>query len=145
MPPISTPNWGTASPNMNFSGGPSTSHLPRPVAIRLVVVHACKELTAQGHGVDGFHDVGTILQHIPHISPPPMREEVLDICETEGNAQNGGGEFDVQNGNLIKWQPTATPGLPGLGGPGGAVGQIGSPGMSHPSIFSSFGAPGQRP
>lgn len=122
-------------PNSNNLGniaGP-TRHA-RPVTIRLLVCQACKALSNNStEGVPsgfGFHSLEAIMHQIDQIqtpmdTPPNMRE-LLDICETEGNAQNGGGILNIQEersrGLCIKWIPDGPSGrMPG--GPG----EIGSP------------------
>ena len=64
--------------------------------------------------------------------------EMLDICDTEGNSQNGGGSFskvqDDPMGPLIKFDPGRNMSMSGRG-----PGDIGSP------IVGGGGMIGQRP
>ena len=71
-----------------------------------------------------------------HEGPISLRE-LLDISDTEGNSQNGGGSFTVENyepnGFYIKFQPGYNMSI----GARGAAREIGSP-------VPSFYAPGVR-
>lgn len=151
--PQSVPRAG-GWPQQPFGGqlmaGPqatSRSHLPRPIAVRLMLVDACRQLSMAG---ETFHSVQHVLRQMEMLKAPgepsvPM-EEMLSICETEGNAQNGGGSFEVMidkhRGQVIKF--TEDNALPR-----GSVGDIGSPlpGHSHTTPFpigqQSFGPPGR--
>lgn len=70
-------------------------------------------------------------------------QEMLDICDTEGNNQNGGGSFVTETqgdaGTLVKFEPGRNPSLSMRGVPG----DIGSPiqGSSFPGFGSSRGFP----
>ena len=72
---------------------------------------------------------------------PIQMRELLQICETEGNAQNGGGSFIIEedhvNGVFVKYEPGNT--APTGGRPAGAPGEIGSPMMA--SQVPAFGGP----
>ncbi|KAK5692467.1 Stress response protein nst1 [Elasticomyces elasticus] len=130
---------------------PAGAGVSRPLTIRLAVCQACKQLTnaARGEG-DGFHNVDILLRQIegnrPMLDSPPTLREIEDICETEGDTQNGGGELHVRkedggaaiNGFSVKWEADA--GTPDQSrGPAG-LGEIGSPMPSKTS--PAFGAPG---
>lgn len=71
-----------------------------------------------------------------HEGPITLRE-MLDICDTEGNSQNGGGTFTVEshepNGLYVKFEPGQNRSI----GVRGAAGEIGSP-------ITSFYTPGAR-
>ena len=62
----------------------------------------------------------------PGHEPPVHMLEMLDICDTEGNSQNGGGSFvtraDDQVGLLIRFDPGHNASISGRG-----AGDIGSP------------------
>lgn len=78
-------------------------------------------------------------------------DEMLGICDTEGNPQNGGGSFEViidkMRGQVIKFVDDG----PGL--PRSSVGEIGSPVLGHSQHIqtspfggigpNSFGPPGR--
>ena len=125
--------------------GMSRSHAPRPVAIRRLLAEACKQLSAApGSAPDGFHPVQNILRQVASKEPTLSLDEMLDICDTEGNVQNGGGSFEVRNdsqrGKVVKFEAD--------GGNvwTGTVGDIGSPivGHSQPATFGHvFGALGK--
>ncbi|KAL2827037.1 salt tolerance down-regulator-domain-containing protein [Aspergillus cavernicola] len=149
--------WGATRPG---SGWPDTAfgtavhhraHTSRPVAIRLLVIQACKQLNAMNHskGADGYHDVNAVLYQVEQLRSPNealiSREEMLDIYETEGNAQNGGGSFSIKSnekGEFVKFEAdtiTATTGQRGSIAPG----EIGSPIPS--SSIPAFGGIGTPP
>ncbi|RKF73084.1 Stress response protein nst1 [Golovinomyces cichoracearum] len=100
----------------------------RPVGVRLMICRACKNL--EGVTPDGFNSISVIKEQVEQMNPPgeqPVSEkEILDICETEGNAINGGGSFDIrEEGNgfcSIRYENETPPHRP-LGAPG----EIGSP------------------
>lgn len=77
-------------------------------------------------------------QYKPHEAPLQPRE-LVDIFDTEGNSQNGGGTFTVDDqlshGIFVKFEPDTSHLY--MGGRGtGAAGEIGSPivGNSMPAI-----------
>ena len=69
--------------------------------------------------------------------------ELLDICETEGNAQNGGGAFSIQDdpprGLFVKFTPDGASG--NHRAPGGP-GEIGSPIVGSAMPFGGSGTGG---
>jgi hypothetical protein len=51
---------------------------------------------------DSWQELGTLLRHMDQcVSPPVMPQELLDICDTEGNEHNGGGEFLIRMPNNV--------------------------------------------
>ena len=85
---------------------------------------------------------------------PISMKEMLDICDTEGNSQNGGGSFVIEhnelNGISVKFEPGRNTSVSMSGGLG--PGDIGSPisggampafggarGFSQGNIMSSSG------
>ncbi|KAI9830385.1 MAG: Stress response protein nst1 [Phylliscum demangeonii] len=114
-----SPNVGWSSGNNAFGiiGSPiGRPSLSRPVNVRLMIVQACKELTASNqagagqhpqhhshphlHRPEGdLHDVNVVLSHVEQIQPmieaPVTMKELLEMCETEGDGQNGGGYFTL--------------------------------------------------
>lgn len=131
-----------------IGGGVHATHRPhasRPVAIRLMVAEACKKLSATpGTSKDGFHPAQFLLRQVEQMKPPhePLisLNEMLEICDTEGNPQNGGGSFVVRNdsfqGQSVKFEPSTGPGNTR------SVGDIGSP-MASQSHLATFGGIGQ--
>ncbi|KAK6586100.1 hypothetical protein PZA11_001157 [Diplocarpon coronariae] len=123
--------WGS-SVSSSFgavgSAQPMRSSQSRPVAVRLMICRACKNLQSTAH--DGFFDIKLVKEQVDSLNPPgeqPVSErELLDICETEGNAVNGGGSFDIRKDgphHLIRYESDAMPPNRPLGAPG----EIGSP------------------
>lgn len=123
---------GWPSHNSSFSsvGGapPIRPSQPRSVAIRLMMIRACRNL--QGSTPDGFFDINAVKEQLEAVHSPrdePLSEkEILDICDTEGNATNGGGSFEVRNDSgrlLIRYESD----VPANHRPVGAPGEIGSP------------------
>lgn len=102
-----------------------------------------------GKGADGFHDVNLVLRQVDQLrtanEPPISLKEMLDICDTEGNPQNGGGSFlikdDKENGKFVKFEPDNNSSVPGHRG-SIVPGEIGSPvpGSSVP-VLGGIGNP----
>jgi len=148
-----SPGW-SQPPFGAIGGGPQPiqrSHLPRPIAVRLMLVQACRHLSAvPSASADGYHPVQAVLRQLEALKspgePPVSMDEMLGICDTEGNSQNGGGSFEVvidsARGQVVKFvEDTSVQ-------PRSSVGDIGSPIPGHiqPSPFSgvaSFGPPGR--
>ncbi|KAI1105199.1 hypothetical protein F4804DRAFT_331593 [Jackrogersella minutella] len=130
------PTFGAPAPGMRTSQ-------PRSVAVRQMLVSACKDLETHAADPDRYIDLSAIKGHVDSLILPgqePVSEaELLDMCETEGNPQNGGGSFDVRrdsnNKVSIRFEadggPVPTPFARSVGAPG----EIGSPvvGTSSPN------------
>lgn len=141
--------WGPPPFGGPMMAGPqsgSRSHLPRPIAVRLMLVDACRQLGAAG---EMLHPVQVVLRQLELLrapgEPPVSMDEMLGICDTEGNAQNGGGSFEVMmdksRGQVIRFTEDNAQ-------PRGSAGDIGSPLPGHAqtagfSLAPSFGAPGR--
>ena len=170
---LSSSGWPGSAPSNN---GPSTNafgmppsmlghshrphHASRPVAIRMMAATACRQLGPSG----SFHPVQTILSQVSQMQkhspagshePPVSMSEILDILDTEGNHQNGGGSFTVRGGENgpgsmeVRFDEEGDAGISAVGPPGGrglgvmtgsggggggaGVGDIGSPVMGHMS------------
>jgi hypothetical protein len=92
--------WGAPAPgtlptaaSKNVGGG-----RPRPLTIRLHAANVFKRLVgAKLITADAWQDLGALLRHVDQcVSPLVSPQELLDICDTEGNEHNGGGEFQVR-------------------------------------------------
>ncbi|PLN79863.1 salt tolerance down-regulator-domain-containing protein [Aspergillus taichungensis] len=142
------PSWGTThgsgwANNVFGSAGHHRAHTSRPVAIRLLVIQACKQLdTMSSKGTSGYHDVKVIGRQVDQLRPPnepPISlKEMLDICDTEGNPQNGGGSFSIRDdeaGEFVKFEPDNNSAMSGHRG-SLVPGEIGSPvpGSSLPAF-----------
>ncbi|EKD13176.1 uncharacterized protein L3040_002978 [Drepanopeziza brunnea f. sp. 'multigermtubi'] len=134
--------WGSANSSFGAVGLPQPmrpSH-SRPITVRLLITQACKNL--EGTSPDGYFDINLVKREVDSIntSDDPVSEaELLDICETEGNAVNGGGSFDVRaigTTRSIRYETDALPPHRPLGAPG----EIGSPIMGSGN-FSRFHGP----
>ena len=96
-----------------------------------------------------YHSIETIARQV-NVQKPQNDElihpgELLEICDTEGNAQNGGGLLSVQNNArgqvFVKYEPDQ--GHSGVGRGAGAPGDIGSPVVGSAMPFGSMrGFPG---
>lgn len=143
----------------------------RPLTIRIALCQACKQLNnaSRGEG-DGYHNVKVLLSQIaanrPPLDSPPTLRELEEICETEGDSQNGGGELHIRRddpatpedsasptgeqpspgvGFAVKWEPAADASTPDASrGALKGLGEIGSPLPSKTSPAHGFGAPGSR-
>ncbi|KAB8255231.1 salt tolerance down-regulator-domain-containing protein [Aspergillus pseudonomiae] len=148
--------WGTVhgggwSNNAFGSGGHHRAHTSRPVAIRLLVIQACKQLNTMSpsKGAAGYHDVNHVLRQVDQLRPPNepsiSLKEMLDICDTEGNTQNGGGSFLIKNdetGEYVKFESDTNSTASGHRG-SIVPGEIGSPVPS--SSIPAFGGIGSTP
>jgi hypothetical protein len=145
LPGVSYMNSWPTNPNFGPLGaGPNRASQPRSVAIRLMLCKACRNL--EGASPDGFINIDTIRQQVERLHPVPgdapvTDRELLDLCETEGNPNNGGGFFDVRHeadGRVsVRYEPDMdfTP----------PAGQIGSPvvgGSGVPRFPPGIVAPG---
>ncbi|RAL15544.1 putative stress response protein Nst1 [Aspergillus homomorphus CBS 101889] len=158
------PTWGTGpgsgwSTNAFGPGVHHRAHTSRPVTIRLLVIQACKQLNmmSPSKGADGYHDVKVVLRQVEQLRSPSepsiSLKEMLDICDTEGNTQNGGGSFSTKSdetGDYVKFE-SGTPINASSGHRGSIVpGEIGSPIPSHslpafsgatPSVLRQYSSP----
>jgi hypothetical protein len=130
------PGFGNGWPPQPAFGGPPPGirgAQPRSVVVRQMLVQACKDLQPPAADANGYIDLAAIKGHVDSITPqssePVPESDLLDMCETEGNAQNGGGSFDVRRDTTtgkvtIRFDMDSS-------GPGpapfGAPGEIGSP------------------
>ncbi|KAH8650176.1 hypothetical protein BX600DRAFT_517386 [Xylariales sp. PMI_506] len=142
------PGFGNSAWPLNptFGGPPAGLRpiQPRSVAVRLMLCRACKELENNAADADGFIDISAVKGHVDSINTtePVSESELLDMCETEGNAQNGGGSFDIRQDdkmNKISIRYDATSGTPSL-----ATRNIGAPGEIGSPIVGSIGSFGTR-
>ena len=139
--------FGQSNNNNAFGsiGTASRPNVPRAVTIRLLTRTACEKLTARSplNQNLGYH-VNDVLREVQAMKPlheaPVSAMEMIEICDTEGNSQNGGGSFSSrkdQVGNiLINYEPGRNTSISARG-----AGDIGSPivGGALPAIG------GQRP
>ncbi|KAJ5167931.1 Stress response protein n.t1.c1, partial [Penicillium canariense] len=148
--------WGATtgsgwSHNAFAAGGHHRPHTSRPVTIRLLVIQACKHLNTMSPslGSGGYHDVNLVLGQVEQLrsssEPAISLDEMLEICDTEGSPQNGGGSFSIKDegqGQSVKFEPDTNSAVAGHRG-SIVPGDIGSPipGNSNPAAFGGFGAP----
>ncbi|KAJ5104079.1 hypothetical protein N7532_004608 [Penicillium argentinense] len=148
--------WGMGSggdwPHNAFgASGNHRMHTTRPVTIRLLVIQACKHLNTLSPrpGSGGYHNVNLVLNQVEQLrssnEPAISLSEMLDICDTEGSPQNGGGSFFIkedEHGRHVKFEPDTNSAMPGHRG-SIVPGDIGSPipGNSNPAAFGGFGTP----
>ncbi len=139
------PGW-SGNNTFGIIGSSNRPNASRAVTIRLLVCQACNKLTANqpSNHRNGFHPVDAVLRQV-HLMKPASEgaislQEMLDICDTEGNTQNGGGSFMTETqgdiGTFVKFESGRNPSVSMRGVPG----DIGSP--IHGSTFPGFG--GQR-
>ncbi|PYH90578.1 hypothetical protein BO71DRAFT_462083 [Aspergillus ellipticus CBS 707.79] len=159
--------WGTGpgygwSANAFAPGGHHRAHASRPVTIRLLVIQACKHLntTSPSKGAaSGYHDVNVVLRQVDQLRAPSepsiSLKEMLDICDTEGNTQNGGGSFSIKSdetGEFVKFEPdtnsassghrgSIVPGEIGSPVPSSSLPAFGGIGTSTPSVLRQFSSP----
>ncbi|ETS86488.1 hypothetical protein PFICI_00316 [Pestalotiopsis fici W106-1] len=138
----SAPPPGLSSPwpsNPTFGGGPPQARVSRPVAVRRMLVTACKELKNHATDADGFIDLSIVKGHVDSINhlEAVSETELLSMCETEGSPQNGDGSFDIRldekSGKTnIRYDPTG-------GAPSTMPRNIGAPGQVSSPIVGSSG------
>ncbi|KAK4191928.1 salt tolerance down-regulator-domain-containing protein [Podospora australis] len=104
--PISS-TWGPLSQPSSFSGhGVMDRPLEaRSITVRKMLRRACQELSHVDFGTEGmtgFIPLKQIKTQMAHVkmSPPIGDQEILEICETEGNELNGGGIFEVREDSM---------------------------------------------
>lgn len=141
--------WGAPSSAFGSIGaGPRQGGPNRFLAIRLATCQACKQLSRPGG--DDYHDVNLILRRIDangtlHDSLPTVND-IQTICDTEGDAQNGGGTLHVRqdagDAFSVKWEPDSA--TPSTGRVMSQLGEIGSPipSNSMPAFGRGFGSIG---
>lgn len=144
---LSGAGWSTNNA-FGVIGGPQRPSASRPVTVRLMVSQACKVLTANNPAKtgSGFNNISTILRQVEQLKPaneaPVQIQEMLGICDTEGNLQNGGGSFTIRDegprGVFVRFNADDNAQVSGRG-----PGEIGSPiqGNSTPA-FRPFHPPG---
>ncbi|KAF2086711.1 hypothetical protein K490DRAFT_57620 [Saccharata proteae CBS 121410] len=139
--PTSTGGWPTSMSNA-FVG--HRASISRPGAVRLMVCQACKQLAGTTPSADGFYDLPAILRAIENFRSPSdaqvQQDEVIDICETEGDQHNGGGFLlrkDLPDGGTaVKFEPDSPSANKGMRGTIAAgLGEIGSPVPGHVAPF----------
>lgn len=143
-PGLGAPTWGSPlAPMAPIAPLPGmtpfrSAGTPRSVAVRQLLCRACKQLQNSSlGGPDPFIDLEAVLVEVDMLNRREgvsrdviNEQELLDIAETEGTPQNGGGSFDIRRDvrgpghQTIRWVSDPTDNLPQSHG---AVGEIGSP------------------
>lgn len=142
--------WGTTNiANFGAIGGGAGPQghrpgQPRSIAVRQMLCTACKNL--EGASPDGFHSMNAIREQIERLNPPRdepvLEKEILDLCETEGNPNNGGGYFDVRQEGDGRISIRFEPDVPSNHRSVGAPGDIGSPVVGNIGVSRFPGLPG---
>jgi hypothetical protein len=112
-----------------------------------------------GKDTAGYHDVNLVLRQVeqlrPSNEPSISLKEMLDICDTEGNTQNGGGSFltkSDETGEYVKFEPdtnsaasghrgSIVPGEIGSPVPSSSIPAFGGIGTTTPSVLRQFSSP----
>jgi hypothetical protein len=141
--------WSNNNNAFGHIGGPNR-HPSRPVTLRLLACQACKQLSfsTPGKNSNAFHHVDAVMRMIEQLRPVSEasihQRELLDILDTEGNAQNGGGSFvfqEMSHGTFVKYETEPAPGIRGVGAPGEIGSPIGTPAMPFGRGFPHGGIP----
>ncbi|KAJ9148954.1 Stress response protein NST1 [Pleurostoma richardsiae] len=149
--------WASPTPAFSVPGSTVRSTQPRTVTIRQLLCRACRDLSdkarlshsatstpdGSSRNSDPVSDVYIPLDSIksqiellkPAMEKSVSEDDILALCETEGNHLNGGGSFDVRDepsGKTIRWVPSpvlagGSDALPHIQRAVGAPGEIGSP------------------
>lgn len=111
-------------------GGGIRSNAPRALRVRLLVCNICHKMSTANPASGGWHVADQVLQELQPVMPrnEPMIfiSEMLELCDTEGNSQNGGGYFESKGhpkGYLLKHHTNEATNDRG----GNSLGEIGSP------------------
>ncbi len=157
-PPMSgPPSWSNNS-GPQWSNGAfgnvamNRQNASRAVTIRHLICQACNKVSANPPATskNGFHSAEVVLRQIELMKPANegliALREMMDICDTEGNSQNGGGSFTVtreQTGDFIRFEAGRNTSVSMRGG---VPGDIGSPipGGAMP-VFGGARQPFQHP
>ncbi|KAK1585681.1 salt tolerance down-regulator-domain-containing protein [Colletotrichum navitas] len=136
-PGLGNPTWGGPMiPPMPPLGQIRTAGNPRSVTVRLMLCRACKELQNRNADTsDSFVDLAAIKAEVDQLSGTEVisEEDLLELAETEGNPQNGGGTFEIRrnaNGpgqHSVRWVPEFNDMTHPHHRAVGAPGEIGSP------------------
>lgn len=140
--------WGsspTAAPFGSAFGvfGGNSRPSMQPASLRKLVCQSCKDLKTVHGGLDGHYSVGEILRQVEQFRSPsdsPLQlHDILGICDTIGDANNGGGMFHVMRDSpdnyFVRFDEDA---LPPQRGPPSGLGEIGSPLGTHSTPVGGF-------
>lgn len=146
-PGFAGPAWGAPSVPAGLGLGSPVAAVstlrtaqPRQVTTRLLMCQATKDLAAMGNG-EGFIELSALKAHMEALGDLQSTEQdILALCDTEGNYGNGGGTFDVRRDGAafgkysVRWLPDMEdaymPHLRSVGAPG----EIGSPLVGSASL-----------
>lgn len=147
-----SPSWssGFGRQNSNAFGSIGSIHQQqstvRALTLRQILVSSCHKLAARMPmaPIHVWHRAEEIHREVQAVAPkqftPISLGEIIDLCNTVGNGQNGGGYFEVlndQGATLIRYHHGRSPSL------GAPPGDIGSPIVSGGLPFGrSFQQPG---
>ena len=96
-PSFANPAW---APRPAFGIPAHGMRQPRSITVRQMLVQTCKDLANHAADQNGYILLSAIKDHVDSITPPDwdpvVEQDLLDMCETEGNAQNGGGSFETR-------------------------------------------------
>lgn len=113
----------------------------------MMLCRACKSL--DGSTPDNYHKIHSVREQLERLGAgrdePLSDQQILDLCETEGNPNNGGGYFEVRYDN--EGRPSIhydsdLPSPPANHRPVGVPGEIGSPVVGGSGISRFSGPPG---
>ena len=143
----STSGFGRANESKAFApfGGPIYHNgTARAFLIRNLMAMSCQRLSSRlpagpHSSWNRIHDVHQDVQlSKPQQMTPVNLEEIIEMSEVAGNAQNGGGSFDItkdQTGLLIRYHPGRNPSV------GSGHSDLGSPIAGGPPTFSMTSRP----
>ncbi|KAK8918213.1 Stress response protein NST1 [Metarhizium anisopliae] len=153
-PGFSSSTWGSpgippgfgmanmASPTPTMSSIRSSSQ-PRHVMVRSFLCAAYRELSASGAAdAEGYMDLGAIKSQVEIYANDfsLTEQDLLNLCDTEGNNSNGGGTFDAKRDmsgagqHRIRWTLDQSDDLGDLYRAVGAPGAVCSPRTNHASL-----------
>ncbi|KAF9876651.1 putative stress response protein NST1 [Colletotrichum karsti] len=141
-PGFANPTWGGPMMPMPSLNQIRSAGNPRSVTVRMRLCRACKELQALNEDPESFIDLSAVKAKVDHLSPSEAIPEdgLMELAETEGNAHNGGGTFEVRrdaNGpgrHTVRWVPEPNDMSHLHHRAVGAPGEIGSPIINSGSL-----------
>ncbi|KAM0261917.1 hypothetical protein ACHAPA_009544 [Fusarium lateritium] len=148
-PGFNNPGWGAPSVPPGFgmtSPGSIMSSLRAPVQpktamVREMICKACQQIASSGDS-EGYIGITHLKSMVDEMSGDHSisEQDLLNLCETEGSRNNGGGTFSILQDadgpgkHGVRWEPDMNDGFGTPYRAVGAPGEIGSPPLSQATL-----------